>query len=314
MATSGSVDFSMTGTQVINKAFGKIGVKVAEQALEAQEFQDGIDALNLMLKAWQAQGLHLWSKEEGVLFLDKGKTDYLLGSTGDEATTLDDFVGTTTTTAEIALATVIEVASTTGMTAADNVGIELDSGIRHWTTIVTVDSTTQITITTGIPTVAKSGSSVFTFTSLIDRPLRVLSARRKTFGEDNEISVNSWARDQYFNQVNKASQGTVVNYYYSPQLGNGRFYVWQTASSINDFVRFTFERPIEDIDTGTDNLDFPVEWTEAIIYNLAARLADDYDAPAQKVQTVTNKAVAFLDDLLGFDEEMESIFLQPDFD
>ena len=313
MTTSGSVDFTMTARQVINSAFSKIGVKTAEQALEPEEFQDGIDALNLMLKAWQAQGLHLWSKEEGVLFLDVGKTDYFLGPTGDEATTLDDFINTTTTNAEITAATVIEVPDTTGMVALDNVGIELDSKIRHWTTIVSVDSLTQITITTGLPSDSKAGSTVFTFTNLIQRPLRVLSTRRQTISQDNEITVNMWARDQYFSQVNKASQGTVVNAYYSPQLGNGRFYVWQTASSVNDFVRITFERPIQDIDIGEDTLDFPVEWLEAIVYNLAARLADDYDAPAQKVQTVSNKAVAFLDDLLGFDEEMESIFLSPDF-
>lgn len=313
MTTSGSVDFTMTARQVINSAFSKIGVKTAEQALEPEEFQDGIDALNLMLKAWQAQGLHLWSKEEGVLFLDKGKTDYFLGSTGDEATTLDDFIGTTTDAATIATDVLIPVAITTGMATSDKVGVALDDGTRHWSTISSIDPGVSITIASGLASAAASGNTVFTFTNLIDRPLRVLSSRRKTFGQDNEISVNSWSRDQYFNQVNKTSQGTVVNYYYSPQLGNGRFYVWQTASSINDFVRFTFERPIEDIDIGDDTLDFPVEWLEAIVYNLAARLTDDYDAPAQKVQTVSNKAVAFLDDLLGFDEEMESIFLQPDF-
>lgn len=313
MTTSGSVDFTMTARKVINSAFSKIGVKIAEQALQAEEFQDGMDALNLMLKSWQAQGLHLWSKEEGVIFLDVGKTDYLLGPAGDEATTLDDFISTTTTNAEIAAAVVIEVVDTAGMLALDNVGIELDSNIRHWTTIVSVDSPTAITITVGLPSDSKAKSTVFTFTNLINRPLRVLSTRRQTANQDNEISVNMWSRDQYFNQVNKFSQGTVVNSYYSPQLGNGRFYVWQTASNVNDFVRITFERPIQDIDVGDDTLDFPVEWLEAITYNLAARLADDYDAPAQKVQSVSSKAVAFLDDLLGFDEEMESINLSPDF-
>ena len=303
----------MTGRQVINAAFNKIGVKVAEQALQAQEFQDGKDALNLMMKSWQAQGLHLWSKEEGVLFLDVGKTDYKLGPTGDEATTLDDFISTTTTTAEIAAATVIEVVSTAGMAAADKVGIALDSKIRHWTTIVTVDSSTQITITTGLPSVSKSGSSVFTFTNLIQRPLRILSTRRKTFSEDSEISVNSWSRNEYFNQVNKVSQGTVVNSYYSPQLDDGRFYVWQTSDSIEKFLRITFERPIQDIDTGDENLDFPGEWLEAIIYNLAFRLSDDYDAPPQKISSVAQKAVQFLDDLIGFDEEMESLNLMPGF-
>lgn len=314
MATSGSVSFSMTAERVIDKAFAKIGVKEAEQALESFEFQDGIDALNLMIKSWGAQGLHLWTKDEGVLFLDVGKTDYNLGPAGDEATRLDDFIGTTSTAAKVATDVIIAVASTAGMVAADNVGVELDDNTRHWTTIASVDSPTQITITAGLPSASKSGSTVFTFTSLIQRPQRILSCRRKTFADDNEIPVNSWSRQEYFNQVNKTSTGTVVNCYYSPQLDDGRLYVWQTASSVNDFLRFTFERPIEDILIGDDNLDFPVEWLEAIIYNLAMRLADDYDVPVTKVQTVSAKAVQFLDDLLGWDEEMESLNLQPDFE
>ena len=251
MATSGSVSFNLTSLQIINKAVGKIGVKVAEQALQPDEEQDGIDTLNLMIKAWAAQGLHLWAKDEGVLFLDVGKTDYNLGPDGDEATQLDDFIGTTTTNDEIALATVIEVPDTTGMVANDNIGIELDSAVRHWTTIVSIVPNVSITITTGIPSASKSGSTVFTFTNLIELPNRVLSCRRKTFSDDNEIPVIKWSRDQYFNQVNKVSQGTVVNCYYSPQLTNGRMYVWQTASNVNDFLRFTFERQLEDITAET---------------------------------------------------------------
>lgn len=314
MATSGSVDFNLTAGKVIEKAFGKIGIKVAEQNLQAFEIQDGLDELNIMLKAWQGQGLHLWSKQEGVIFLDKGKTDYLLGATGDEATDLDDFISTTTTNAEAALSIVIEVASTAGMVALDNAGIALDSGVRHWTTIVSVDSSTQITIATGIPTVSAAGSTVFTFTNLIQRPLNVIGARRKTFDVDSEVEVASWSRFDYFNQPAKESEGTVVNYYYSPQLGNGRFYVWQTASSIDDYVRITYERPIEDIDDKENNLDMPVEWLQAIVYNLAARLADDYDAPIAKVQSVTSKAAVFLENILGFDEEPTSINIQPELD
>jgi len=314
MATSGSVDFTLTAGEVVERAFSKIGVKVAEQALQASEIQDGLFELNTMLKAWQGQSMHLWTRDEGILFLDVGKTDYLIGPTGDEATRLDDFIGTTTTVAESALATVIDVADTTGMLAADNVGVQLDDATRHWTTIVSVDSSTQITITTGIPSVAALGNTVFTFTTIIDRPLRVTSFRRKTFDTDNEIPVNSWSRSQYFNQTNKESQGTVVNAYYSPLLGNGRMYVWQTASSVNDFVRFSFERAVEDIDDKENNLDIPVEWLETVIYNLAARLVDDYDVPQAKAASVISKAVAFLEEVLGWDQEDESILFQPDFE
>ena len=313
MATSGSTSFTLTATRVIEKAFAKIGVKIAEQPLEPEEFQDGLDALNLMIKSWGAQGLHLWSKDEGILFLDAGKTDYNLGSSGDEAAQIDDFVGTTSTAAKVTNDKVFPVVSSTGMAVGDKAGVELDDNTRHWTTIASVDSATQITLVVGIVSAAASGNTIFTFTNLIERPNRILSYRRKTFSEDNEIPVSSWSRNEYFNQINKISQGTIVNAYYSPQLGNGRVYVWQTANNVNDLLRFTFERPLEDIEIGGDTLDFPVEWLEAIIYNLAARLADDYDAPIQKVQTVTGKAVQFLDDLLGWDEEMESLNIQPDF-
>ena len=313
MTTSGITTFSMTAQKIVQKAFSKIGVKVAEQDLQPHEYQDGQDVLNLMIKSWSAQGLHLWSKEEGILFLDVGKTDYFLGATGDESCLLDDFIGTTTTTDQVTSDTVIPVTSSAGIVAGDYIGIELDNKTRHWTTIATVDSGVQVTITTGIASASALGSTVFTFTSLIQRPQRILSFRRKTYADDNEIPVISWSRNQYFNQVNKASQGSVVNCYYSPQLTNGRLYVWQTASSVNDFVRFTFERPLEVVTLSTETIDFPEEWQEAIIYNLAARLTDEYDTPPMKMQSVNAKAVQFLDDLLGWDEEMDSLNLQPDF-
>lgn len=314
MTTSGLVVFNLTVIQIINKAFSKMGVKIAEQDITADELQDGIDSLNMMIKAYAAQGLHLWSKDEGIQFLDVGKTDYNLGPNGDEACQFDDFIGTNSTAAKVVNDTVFQVTSTTGMAIGDKVGVELDDNTRHWTTILTVDSSIQITLTAGIPSASKSGSTVFTFTDLIERPNRILSFRRKTFGDDNEIPVIKWSRDEYFNQVNKISQGTIVNCYYSPQLNNGRLYVWQTASSVNDFIRFTFERQLEDVTLGTQTIDFPPEWLESIIYNLASRLGDDYSVPAVKQQSIDLKAAQFLDDLLGWDEEMTSLNLSPDFE
>lgn len=313
MTTSDSVDFELDASGVISEAFKLLGISAAETPLEAFEIQDGLIQLNLMLKGWQQQGMHLWTEEEGIIFLDVGKENYLLGPSGDEATTFDDFVGTTTTAALVTNDVVIPVTSSVGMTAADKVGIRLDDGTRHWTTIVSVDSAIQITITTGVTSAAASGATVFTFTDLIQRPLRISSSRRKTFGQDNEIPIESWARQEYFNQVNKASQGTVVNSYYSPQLTNGRYYVWQTANNANDFVRISFERSIQDIDLSTNTLDIPVEWLETVIYNLAARLSTSYSAPPQKVQQVLILAIQFLEDSLGWDEEVESINVQPDF-
>jgi hypothetical protein len=314
MALSGSVNWSMNAKQLIESAFGLIGVKKMEQPLQAAEMQDGLNTLNLMLKSWQAQGLHLWKEEEAVLFLNVGQPEYLIGPNGSHCCSVDDFIGTTTTSALLAGAAVVPLDDTVGMLAGDNVGIALGNGtssIRFWTTIVTVDSLTQITVADALPADADESNSVYTYTTLLNRPLRVLSFRRKVFAQDNEVSVPTWSRDQYFNQVNKLSQGTVVNAYYSPQLTDGRVYVWQTASQATQLLRFTYEDPIEDIDNDTNDIDIPVEWLETVQYNLAARLCDTYDVPMEKVQTVGSKAALFLDNLLGFDQEMTSISVRP---
>lgn len=314
MATSGSTDFNITGLDIVEQAFYKIGVKKAEQALQPQEIKDGLFVLNLMVKAWQKQGMHLWAREEGILFLDVGKTDYLVGPSGDESTTLDDFISTSITSDQVAGAIVIPVADSTGMLDLDKVGIQLDDNTRHWTTIVSVDSSTQITILTGLPSAAITSNSVYTFTKIIERPLRITSFRRQTFAENNEIRVETWSRAEYFNQVDKNSQGTVVNAYYSPLLTNGRIYVWQTASSVNQFVLFSFERSLQNFDSQSNNPDLPIEWGEVLIWNLAARLGIDYNAPILKLQLIGAAAEKMLEEALGYDQEYDSINLQPDFD
>ena len=94
MALSGSTSYNLTAIEIVNRAFAKIHVKKAETTLQPDELQDGLDSLNMMIKAWSAQGLHLWAKDEGIAFLSPGKSSYNLGATGDEACQFDDFVGT----------------------------------------------------------------------------------------------------------------------------------------------------------------------------------------------------------------------------
>lgn len=312
MTTSSIVVLELTGLQLITKAFQKLGIRAAETPLEPFELQDGVDDLNLMLKSWQQQGLHLWLEQEGIIFLDVGKESYLLGPSGDKATSIDDFTATNTTAAYVANDTVLAVTSSTGMIAGDNVGVKLDDGSRFWTTIFSVN-TAQITLTAALPSASASNSTIFTYTDIIQRPLRISSSRRKTHGADNEIEVYSWSRNEYFNQVNKGGTGTVVNAYYSPLLTNGRYYVWQTASSVNDYVRVTFERPIEVVTDVSQTLDIPSEWFETIIYNLAVRLMDSYTVPPQKQQFITSAADQLLENSLGWDEEIESVNIMPEF-
>lgn len=313
MATSGSTNFIITAVQLIEESYKLIKVKAQEQPLQAAELQDGFLALNLMVKNWQNQGLHLWTKTEGILFLIPSKTDYFLGTTGDNATNLDDFVNDALTSAALITATTIEVADTSDMLSSDSIGIELDDETRQWTTILTVDNATNLTLSTGLTGAAASGNTVFTYTNAIKRPLRILGVRRGTINNTTEIEVRPFeSRSQYFNQPNKTDEGTVVNYYYTPELINGRIYVWQTANTVNDFIKFTFERPIEDFDVNADDPDFPIEWSEVLKYNLAVSLGIQYGRSSERMQAIKTLADDLLEKALGFDTDPLFLQIQPE--
>ena len=304
-----------TAKDIVNAALRLVGEIDANQPVSAPDTQDGLQALNFMVKSWQAQGLHLWTKTEGILFLDVGKTDYLLGPTGDEATKEDDFISTELSTAGAALDTTLSLDSTTGMAISDKIGILLDDGTRQWSTIKSVSVVTpgDVVIDDALTGAAAVDNSVFTFTSLLDRPIRLLQLRRDQIGTDSEeIEASQWSREEYFAQPNKRSQGTINNWYYSPQLGNGRLYVWQVANSADQLARFTYERPIEITDETSENPDFPSEWFDTLKFNLAVRIGHEYRIPLDRLSAIQFQAEQLLEDSLGFDFEPDSMEMQPD--
>jgi hypothetical protein len=302
-----------TAQDIVNAALRLIGEIDANQSVDASDTQDTLQALNYMVKGWQNQGLHLWTKTEGVLFLDKGKTDYLLGPSGDEATNNDDLITTALSIAGVTTDTTINIDST-GTVIGDKIGIRLDDGTRQWTTILTIPDGLSVTIPApGLTGAAAIGNSVFTYTNQLDRPVRLLQLRRDKIGNsEEEIEAEQWSREEYFAQPDKTSQGTINNWYYSPQLVDGRVYLWQTANDVDQVARFTYERPIDiTLDTSEDP-DFPSEWFRTLKYNLAADIGYEYKVPQDRLDRITLKAAEFLEDSLGFDFEPDSMSMQPD--
>ena len=261
-----------------------------------------------MIKAWQAQGLHLWRKTEATLFLTADQQSYTLSATGDRATLSYD--ETTLNGAHSSGATTIEVTSTAGMTAADLVGIELTDGTMYWTTVsVVTDSDTFTIPAAGLTGAASDGGKVYSFTSKIARPLRILDARRVVDG--NEIPIQLISRKEYFDLPEKDSAGVPVLAFYDPQLTTGKLYIWPASDNAVDLIKFTYERPIEDFVSTSDNPDFPIEWAEAITYNLAVRLYPEYGNDATRFQGLKAEAAEYLSLAMAFDSEQESIFFQP---
>ena len=313
MATSGQVIFNMSAGDIVRSAFRKLGVNPAEQALQAFELQDGITALNLLITKIQAKNPHLWATTEGVVFLNLDQSVYALGPAGDNATLSTDFLADEINLAASSGATSLTLKTTVGMLANDYIGIQINNNLRQWARIVSVTSATTLTIDTPLVDDVAVGNSVFTYTKKLNRPLRVLDSRRKTFGQPDEIALTQFSRQQYFDQVNKDQNGIPISWYYSPQLDNGLLYIWQPTSTVNQYLRFTFYTPLEIIVNAANTLYFPSEWQLGFIWALSDLLAPDYNIPAEKKAEIKEEAKLFMQEVEEFDEEMTSINVMPDY-
>lgn len=86
MAVSNSIDFLETAQQIVIDARAELGIAEDEEPLQAVDLEKGLRALNRMLKAWQADGVMIWTLTDGTLALVAGQADYDFGTGGDFTT------------------------------------------------------------------------------------------------------------------------------------------------------------------------------------------------------------------------------------
>lgn len=77
MSTSGSIDFSLTSNQIIDKAFHRLGKASEGEAMSARMYEDGKSSLNLILKRLSASE-RLFLKTERSQALTASDADYVL--------------------------------------------------------------------------------------------------------------------------------------------------------------------------------------------------------------------------------------------
>jgi len=305
MAVSGSKNYSITRADIIGGALRKIGVFEEGEAISGDATTTATMALNLMVKEWVSEGLDLFLRTESTLFLQPDTQSYTLST--DHIT--DSYNETTLSAAEASGQTVISVASSASMTAADNVGIKIDDNTIHWTTIVSVDSSTQITITTATDGAAASGNKVYAYTTKSDRPQKILYAfRSDKNGFDTEISIIG--ETEYRRQSNKTSDGPPVEIFYNPQ-GNqstGKIWVWPDDGGADwDKIVLICQQLPDDFDTGANNPDFPIEWGNALVWGLAAELGAEYGLPESEQGKLWQIADHKLNRLLDYSVEDASV-------
>jgi hypothetical protein len=315
MTTSGTYDYSRNRNQILTRALRLCKAIADGEEPDSQMLTGAADALNSMLKHWQGTGIHIWRTTECAVFLQASQTRYELSSTSTDHAT-ESFVQTELSASALSGATTITVDSVTGIANAYHIGIQVDDGSFHWTTVSGAPSGSTVTLASGLSDSASSGAVVIVYQTKLVRPLSVISARRFNLDSGIDTPISIWDRIEYQDMPNKTSSGAPNAIYYDRRGGansSGYLYVWQPNSSPEYCLKMTVARPIQIFSASANTPDVPEEWTNAITWNLAEELSVDYDTPDTIYAKIQQKAARYLADVNWFEEELAaSIQIVPD--
>lgn len=311
MTTSGSSDFTINRDELCLAAARKVyAVRGSATTMPPKMLTDFTLALNAMVKHWQAQEIHVWTVSEATLFPQASQVRYALASSGAAHCT-QDYAQTELSAAEAAGQTTISVDDDDDILDNDYVAIVLEDGTMHFSQVNGTPAGNVVTIDHALPSTAAAGAALFAYTSKIVRPLRIVDWRLHNIvsGQDTPMPAPI-ARYEYQGLPNKTAPGSINNLFYDPQLSTGYLSLWQPPRRVSQLVKFTWWRPIQDFDAAGDNPDFPTEWTQTLIFNLAKVVAPEFSVPNEKMigpAGIATLADQYLDEMKGWGREAESV-------
>lgn len=297
MAVSGTVSTTVFNTRkVIDHAYRRC--RVPPEGISSEQISFALDSLYLVLSALANRGLQLWCIEkdimplyqaQGLIEMPNGIVDIL----NTNLRTLQEVTGTSTTTS-----TTYQTIFPTE-TQVTNVGVYWNGASTSYALETSDNGTTWTTLAT----VANPNTSAneTTWTD-IEGSLATLYFRvRATTGVLNqsvvflgntptEIPMARLNRDDYVNLPNKAFQGRPLQFWVNRQLNNPILYLWPVPSDqfITAQVIVWVKRYIMDVGTMTEEIEIPQRWYDAVVYVLAARIAEE-------TPTVDPQMIAILD-------------------
>ncbi len=148
------------------------------------------------------------------------------------------------------------------------------------------------------------------YTISLIKPLKIYQAYREVVAEGIHIDMEVLA-DYDFNLLPSDSTGIPVNCTFQPLVGSGVLQVWPTPDSTvpaNTTVTLVYQAPFEVFVASTDTPDFPQEWYNAVVYQLALLLAPEYGIPIQDTSSLEKQAEKHLNTVLGFGQEDASVY------
>ena len=154
--------------------------------------------------------------------------------------------------------------------------------------------------------------------AITDRPLKIIQGfyRNVTSNPVIDTPVMIVSKQEYNTLGSKFSTGTANTLFYDSKKTSGVLYVYLTPdanSEANLQLHVVAQMPLNDMTLATDIPDFPNEWMNCLVWNLADQLALEYGVPMNARQEIATRALTYKTQLDDWNVEVSSTFFQPDF-
>ena len=321
MAVSGTVSTTVFNTRkVIDHAYRRC--RVPPEGISSEQISFALDSLYLVLSMLANRGLQLWCIEkyimplyqaQGLIEMPNGIVDIL----NTNLRTLQEVSGTSTSTSTT-YQTIF-----TSQTQVTNVGVYWNGASTSYALETSDDGTTWTTVATVANPSTTANETTWTD---IEGSLATFYFRvRATSGTLNqsqvflantptEIPMARLNRDDYVNLPNKAFQGRPLQFWVNRQLNNPILYLWPVPSAqfVTAQVIVWIKRYIMDVGTMTQEIEIPQRWYDAVVYILAARIAEETPTvDPQMIAILDQKAQRSLLEAENEERDDSPIFLTP---
>lgn len=118
------------------------------------------------------------------------------------------------------------------------------------------------------------------------------------------------------NQLPTNSQGTPVNWEFTPSIQGGTVSLWPPTSDATTVAQkqivIVYQKEFDGFVSANDTPDFPAYWTTALIYRLAVLLAPEYGVPVPDRQELKQDAANYWSAAQSYGDDDGSMYFQPE--
>lgn len=308
MSTSGSYNYTITAQDAIQEAYELAQILGEGETPTTDQFNSAMRTLNIMIKGWQAKGLNIFAVQKTFLFPENEVGTYTLNSTTSSVWSTTYEYGYLTADATIpATSLSIDIVASTG----DRIGIPYSDGTYFWTTCLANGGGT-LSIADSIPADVSTGQVVYACSASVPWEPMAMIEGYAILNQLTSVSLEQMGRQDYYALPKTTTKGLATKIYFQYTPGTVQVHFWPKPDITQQVFQLNISRRLADMDTSSDDFDFPQEWYLPIVTNLAVSLAIKAGLPQEDYIKLKIEAVQALKDAQDFDiENFVSFNVQP---